>query len=81
MSKSVQISKELFLDLIRAHLFEQSDPAADARIKAGLSQKLDSLVLRELYSEYHNANLTDEEREAARQRYLDKVGMKDSFRF
>ena len=46
----------------------------------GLEQKLDSLVRHELYAKYKTAP-TQEERENARQEYLEKRGVPDSFRW
>ena len=45
-----------------------------------LEQKLDSLVRHELYAKYKTAP-TQEEREKARQEYLEKRGVPDSFRW
>ena len=45
-----------------------------------LEQKLDSLVRHELYAKYKTAP-TQEDREKARQEYLDKRGVPDSFRW
>ena len=49
-------------------------------IRQGLEQKLDSLVRHELYAKYKTAP-TQEERENARQEYLEKRGVPDSFRW
>ena len=49
-------------------------------IKIGLEKKLDALVLRELYGKSKTAP-TEEEREKARQEYLDRRGISDSFRW
>lgn len=49
-------------------------------IQKGLEQKLDSLVMRELYTKYKTAP-TEEEREKARREYLDKRDVPDSFRW
>ena len=49
-------------------------------IQRGLERKLDSLVLRELYGKYKTAP-TQEEREKARQEYLDRKGVPDGFRW
>ena len=49
-------------------------------IKQGLERKLESMVKRELYVKYKTAP-TEEEREAARQKYLDKVGIHQRFRW
>jgi hypothetical protein len=49
-------------------------------IEKGLEQKLDAMVKRELYTKYKTAP-TEEEKEEARQKYLDKVGMLKDFRY
>ena len=49
-------------------------------IRIGLEKKLDALVLRELYGKSKTA-LTEEEREKARQEYLDRRGIPNSFRW
>ena len=49
-------------------------------IKKGLEEKLEAMVRRDLYTKYKTAP-TEEEREKARQEYLEKVGMHRSFRW
>ena len=51
-----------------------------AEIKKGLEEKLEAMVKRDLYTKYKTAP-TEEERENARQEYLEKVGMHRSFRW
>lgn len=76
--KNVQISRELFLALIKYFLIEQVELLPE--IQKGLEQKLDALVMRELYTKYKTAP-TGEEREKARKEYLDKRGVPESFRW
>ena len=76
--KNVQISYELFVLLLRYHLVEDDDCLNE--IRQGLEQKLDSLVRHELYAKYKTAS-TQEEREKARQEYLDNREVPDSFRW
>ena len=76
--KTVQIPYELFVELLRYHLLE--DDCCAEEIRQGLEQKLDSLVRHELYKKYKTAP-TQEEREKARQEYLDRRGILDSFRW
>ena len=45
-----------------------------------LEEKLEAMVRRDLYTKYKPAP-TEEEREKARQEYLEKVGMHRSFRW
>lgn len=68
--KNVQIPYELFVSLLRYHLMEDDDCLNE--IRQGLEQKLDSLVRHELYAKYKTAP-TQEERENARQEYLENV--------
>ena len=76
--KNVQISEELFFALLKYHLVKIDDVLP--QIKKGLEEKLEAMVRRDLYTKYKTA-LTEEEREKARQEYLDKVGMHRSFRW
>ena len=76
--KQVQIPQELFVLLIHYHLME-ADSHVD-EIRMGLEKKLDAVVLRELYEKSKTAP-TEEEREKARQEYLDRRGIPDSFRW
>ena len=76
--KNVQIPYDLFVALVEYHL--GYDDEYDDEIRQGLEQKLDSLVRHELYAKYKTAP-TQEEREKARQEYLEKRGVPDSFRW
>ena len=76
--KQVQIPQELFVLLIHYYLMED-DSNVDG-IRVGLEKKLDAMVLRELYGKSKTAP-TEEEREKARQEYLDRRGIPDRFRW
>ena len=76
--KNVQISKELFLALLHYHL-DGEDEYAD-EIVQGLEQKLEAMLRRDLYAQYKTAP-TEEQRERARQEYLDRRGVPESFRW
>ena len=76
--KNIQISEELFLALLKYHLVEIYDALPE--IKKGLEDKLEAMVRRDLYTKYKTAP-TEEEREKARQEYLEKVGMHRDFRW
>lgn len=76
--KNVQISQELFFMLMRYHLLGQEDLSEE--IRKELEEKLDALVMRELYTKSKSAP-TEEEREKARKEYLDRRGVPDSFRW
>ena len=76
--KQVQIPQELFVQLLYYHLLEDDSNVDEIRI--GLEKKLDAMVLRELYGKSKTAP-TETEREKARQEYLDRRGIPDSFRW
>ena len=76
--KHVQIPQELFVLLIHYHLMEDDSNVDEIRI--GLEKKLSAMVLRELYGKSKTA-LTEEEREKARQEYLERRGIPHSFRW
>ena len=76
--KNIQISEELFVALVKYHLLEMDDVLP--KIKKGLEKKFEAMVKRDLYTKYKTAP-TEEEREKARQEYLEKVGMYQSFRW
>ena len=76
--KNVQITQDLFLALVKYHLLEAIEE--EEKIKKELAEKLDALAKRQIYSQYKTAP-TEEEREKARQEYLDKVGISPSFRW
>ena len=56
------------------------DDDYEDEIRHGLEQKLEAMVRHELYAKYKTA-LTPEEREEARQRYLDERGIPQSYRW
>ena len=76
--KNVQISQELFMQLLRFHLMEDVD--CETEIKRELEKKLDKMVMRDLYGKFKTAP-TEEERERARKEYLDRRGVQESFRW
>ena len=76
--KNVQISQELFMQLLRFHLVE--DNSCEREIKRELEKKLDKMVLRDLFGKSKTAP-TKEEREQARKEYLDRRGVPESFRW
>ena len=76
--KNVQISKELFVKLIKYHHCEMY--GFEGEIKNELEKKLNSIVMREHYTTYKTAP-TEQEREEARKKYLDERGVPESFRW
>ena len=79
--KTVQISEEVFMDLCRVVLGGVDDPETVSRASRGLNDKLDRIVARELYSTMHDPLKSPQEREKARQDYLDSRGIPNSFRW
>ena len=78
LDKQVQIPQGLFVLLIHYHLMEDDSNVDEIRI--GLEKKLDAMVLHELYGKSKTAP-TEDEREKARQEYLERRGIPDSFRW
>ena len=76
--KQIMISEQLFRDLYGYFEFEQYDKAP--RIREELNKKLESLALHETYTKSKTAD-SEEEREEARQQYLDARGIRRSFRW
>lgn len=76
--KNVQISQDLFCDLILYHLY--NNPSAEEAIRRELSRKLDAMFQRDCFTRYKTA-ATEAEREQARQRYLESIEMPADFRW
>ena len=76
--KQVQISEDLFLSLIKYHLLECYNE--EEKIIAELKEKYDSIINRNLYTKYKTAS-TEEEKEKARQEYLNRKGTYSNFRW
>ena len=76
--KHVQISEELFMNLVKYHLLGVEEVVPE--VKQGLESKLEAMDRRELYTEYKMGK-TEEDREIARKEYLKKRGMKEYFRW
>ena len=74
--KQVQISEDLFLSLIKYHILEYYND--EEKIVKELQQKFDRVINRELYTQYKTAS-SEEEKEKARQEYLDRKGIHSSF--
>ena len=51
--KQIQIPEQLFMELLKFHLLDMEENLPS--IKQGLEAKLDSLVMRDLYSKYKTA--------------------------
>ncbi len=76
--KQVQISEDLFLSLVKYHILKYYNE--EEKIVNQLNEKLDRMVNRNLYTKYKTAP-TEEEKEKARQEYLDRKGIHSSFRW
>lgn len=80
MSKQVQIDWELFLDLYDFFFREEAPESFEAdEIRKKMSDKVDKIISRELFSKYKRSP-TGAEREAARQEYLNHRGISKSYR-
>ena len=51
--KQIQIPEQLFMELVKFHLLDMEENLPS--IKQGLEAKMDSLVMRDLYSKYKTA--------------------------
>lgn len=78
--KSIQITQKLFLELAQYFLLEKQEPEREEAIKRGLSDKLEAMIKHDLYTKYKTAP-TPEQQEQARQEYLEKAGIPNSFRW
>ena len=76
--KNVQVPQQLIMKLLRYHLLDDDSCTDD--VKKGLEQKMNTMVKRESYTKSKTAP-TEEEREKARQEYLDKRGIQADFRW
>ena len=80
---NIQIPENLFYDIIRYYLIASKGAEVpeelDKRVFNGLSDKVQKIADRELYTLYKTAP-TEEEKEKARQKYLDSKGIPESFR-
>lgn len=72
------ISKELFMALINHHIGNIYDN--DDWIREQLTNKIEKMSERELYTRYKTAD-TEEKREAARIKYIEKKGIHEDFRW
>ena len=73
--KQVQISEDLFLSLVKYHILEYYND--EEKI---VKEKYDKIVSQSLYTKYKTAP-SEEEKEKARQEYLNRKGIHSSFRW
>ena len=76
----VKIDYELFVELVYYHLLDNRSPSLDKDIQKRLNAKIDAMTRHEIYTESKTAE-DPVIREKARQKYLDHVGMRESFRW
>ena len=76
--KQVQISEDLFLSLVKYHILEYNHE--EEKIVKELKEKYNKIANRKLYTKYKTA-LTEEEKEKARQEYLNRKGIHSDFRW
>lgn len=81
---NIQIPESLFYDILRYYVItsegEEVPEELDKRVFSGLTDKVQKITDRELYTTYKTAP-TEEEREKARKKYLDSKGIPESFRW
>ena len=84
--KQLQISEALFVKMIKYFYSEEigfdNEEIFDLEreIKKELQMKLDRITMRSYYTKYKTAE-TEQEREEARNKYLDEKGVPKSFRW
>ncbi len=78
MRKNVQITEDMFKKLVLFFLMGETDTVHE--IEAYLEDKLNRLVMHDLYSRYKTDPSGDERRKTIG-RYLDKKGVPESFRY
>lgn len=81
MSKNYQISEELFLKLMNYFLSDENSNEDFEEIAEMIQKKCNSIIRRNLYSAQFDKSLSAEQREQARQAYLDEIGMSKDFRY
>lgn len=80
-NKMIQIPEILFNQMAAYVLIEQArTKELYQQIENGVYEKLDKKTNHELYTKY-KTSATDEQREQARQLYLDHVGIQQDFRW
>lgn len=78
--KNVQITSELFFELVRYFIVEDTTNERFNNISKQLEEKIDKLAKHEIYTKSKTAE-TEQEREENRKKYLDMVGIHKDFRY
>ena len=76
--KNIKVPEELFIALVKYHLLDMA--GALPEIKKGLNDKMDAIKKRDLYTKSKIAP-SEEEKEKARKKYQELVGMPEGFRW
>lgn len=76
--KFVKITEDLFCDLFLYHVVGSEEPTQ--RIKLELEKKMDAMLRHDYYTKYKTAP-DEAEREEARRKYLDSIGVPQDFRW
>lgn len=77
---NIQIPESVFCALCRSYLYDMRLEQDTKLIREALQTKLDAITKRQLYTTYKTAD-TANEREKARQEYLDIAGISKNFRW
>ena len=80
MAKNIQISYETFVKLVRYFILDETSTELYNSLKSDLEAKVDKMIAHETYSQYKTAD-SPEDREKARQQYLELKGIHKSFRW
>lgn len=75
MSDNVQISKQLFMWCYLIVVENNEDEKLKKMTSKELERKFNSIVKRDLYTKY-KTETNAEEREKAKKKYLEKIGLK-----
>ena len=78
--KSIQIPQTLFVDLVQYFEFDGDTQERHDRIVKALDDKMDRYLEHELYTKYKTAP-TEEQKEKARQEYLEQKGIPKDYRW
>ena len=79
--RTVKLDFELFKDLyLYAYRHSDPDDLQYRRLTVGVQKKLQSMMRHDMYSSYVTGK-TVEERKAARNTYLNSIGLSDGFRW
>lgn len=76
--KQIQMPESWFIAVCRYIAGNENDYET---VKQGIMDKFKRTAEHDLYSIMHNPNKTQEEKEKARQAYLDSKGIPDAFRW